>query len=275
LPDLEQDVAAHYRHGGLEAALLAALAAAGKNPDRLAPHDLMGADEFHVGGAQATQHLAAQLGLHANMHLLDIGSGLGGPARQLSAEHGCRVTGIDLSEEYVRVATSLTRRMGLAEHVTFHLASANRLDFPPASFDGATLLHVGMNVPDKAALFAAVHGALRPGGFLAVYDMMRIGEEPLDFPLPWSGAPETSFVETPDAYRAALTRAGFTIATERNRRDFAMETFAAMQARVAQSGPPPIGLGLVMGPAAQQKTGNMRAMIGRGTIAPVEMIARR
>jgi len=275
LPDLEQGVAAHYRHGGLEAALLAALAAAGKNPERLAPHDLMGADEFHIGGTQATQDLAAQLGLHANMHLLDIGSGLGGPARHLSATHGCRVTGIDLSEEYVAVATSLTRRMGLAEHVTFHLASANRLDFPPASFDGATVLHVGMNVPDKTALFAAVHAALRPGGFLAVYDVMRTGEEDLDFPLPWSSTPETSFVETPEAYRAALTSAGFTIVTERNRREFAMEFFAAMRARMAQSGPPPIGLGLVMGPTAQRKTGNMSAMIGRGTIAPVEIIARR
>ena len=210
--DVEKDLTAHYRHGGLEAALMAALAAAGKDTGRLTPHDLMGSDEFHIGGAQATQELAAQLGLHANMHLLDIGSGLGGPARHLSAEYGCRVTGIDLSEEYVGVATSLTRRMGLSEHVTFHLASANRLDFPPASFDGATVLHVGMNVPDKAAFFAAVHGVLRPGGFLAVYDVMRTGEGALDFPVPWSSAPETSFVETPEGYRAALAAAGFTIA---------------------------------------------------------------
>lgn len=275
MPDLEAELAAHYGHGGLEAALLAALRAAGKDPEQLAPHDLMGADEFHIGGAQATEALASQLGLHAAMHLLDIGSGLGGPARHLSAVHGCRVTGIDLTEEYVAVATSLTRRMSLSEHVTFHLGSANSLDFPPGSFDGATLLHVGMNVPDKAGLFAAVHRALRPGGFLAVYDVMRTGPEPLEFPLPWSSAAETSFVETPDAYRAALAGAGFTIATERNRQAFALDSFAATRARLAQSGPPALGLSIVLGPAAQQKSRNMAALVGRGTIAPVEMIARR
>ncbi len=275
MSDLEGTLTAHYRHGGLEAALLAALQAAGKDVDRLTPHDLMGADEFHIGGAQATQELAAQLGLHASMQLLDIGSGLGGPARHLSAAHGCRVTGIDLSPEYVAVATSLTRRMGLSEHVTFHLGSANSLDMPPASFDGATLLHVGMNVPDKPALFAAVHAALRPGGFFAVYDVMRTGPAPIAFPVPWSSAPETSFVETPDAYRDALQAAGFAIAGERNRGAFAAGFFKAMQARLAQSGPPPISLGLVMGPTAPQKVANMIAMVASGTIAPVEIIARK
>ncbi len=189
MSELEGDLTAHYRHGGLEAALLAALQAAGKNPDRLTPHDLMGATTSSISAALTTQDLAAQLGLHAGMQLLDIGSGLGGPARHLSATHGCRVTGIDLSPEYVAVATSLTRRMGLHEHVTFHLGSANGLDMPPASFDGATLLHVGMNVPDKPALFAAVHAALRPGGFFAVYDVMRTGPAPLAFPVPWSTRP--------------------------------------------------------------------------------------
>jgi SAM-dependent methyltransferase len=275
LSQLEGRVTAHYRHGGLEAALLAALQAAGKDVEHLTPHDLMGSDEFHIGGAQATQDLAARLGLHEGMHLLDIGSGIGGVARQLAATYGCRVTGIDLSAEFVAVASSLTRRMGLSERVSFHMASANSLDFPPASFDGAVLLHVGMNVPDKAALFARVHAALRPGGFLAVYDIMRTGPGALDFPQPWSSVPETSFVEPPDAYRAALTGAGFTIADERDRGAFAAEFFKAMQARMAQPGPPAIGPGIVMGPAAPQKLANMRAMVGNGTVAPVEMIARK
>ena len=189
----------HYTHGDLEGVLLAALAAAGKDVQRLQPADLMGADEFHVGGAQATRDLAAQLPLREGMRLLDIGCGLGGPARHFAATHGCHVTGIDLTAEFLAVAESLSRRMGLSEKVTFHPAHTDRIDFPDESFDGVTLLHVGMNIPDKGAAFAAVHRVLRPGGFFAIYDVMRLGEGELSFPVPWAAGPGASFVERPDA----------------------------------------------------------------------------
>jgi SAM-dependent methyltransferase len=230
----DQDVTAHYRHGSLEEALLTAVAAMGKDPMHLSPADLMGADEFHIGGAQATRDLAAQLGLTAAMHLLDLGSGLGGPARHLAATHGCRITGIDLSTEYVAVATSLTRRMGLSNQVNFHEGSAIALPFEETTFDGATLLHVGMNIADKRALCASVHRVLRPGGFFAIYDVMRTGPGDLNFPVPWSSAPETSFVEPPETYRAALTGAGFTIQAERSRAMFARDFFAALRSERAR-----------------------------------------
>lgn len=271
----ENDLRAHYTHGTLGDTLLAALARAGKDIANLKPADMMGADEFHIGGAQATNDLAAQLGLRPGMRLLDIGCGIGGPARHLAAAHDCHVTGIDLTAEYVAVAADLSRRMGLADRVAFREANAARLDFPDASFDGATLLHVGMNIADKAGMFAAIHRVVRPGGFLAVYDIMRTGEGPIDFPVPWSSAPETSFVESPEAYKAALHAAGFTIAAERSRAEFAVAFFAAMRARMAQSGPPPIGLNIIMGPTAPQKIANMVGMLDRGVIAPVEIIARR
>lgn len=270
----ETSLQQHYTHGGLEAALLAALMAAGRDIDHLSPADLGGADEFHIGGAQATKDLAAQLSLTPGMRLLDIGSGLGGPARHL-AEYGCRVVGIDLTPEFVAVANSLTRRMGLSDRVDFRQASADRLDFADSSFDGATLLHVGMNVPDKAAMFAAVHRALKPGGFFAVYDVMRMAEGTLDFPVPWSSQPETSHVETPAAYRAALTAAGFTITAEQSRHVGALAFFAAQRARAAAGGNSPLNLSLVLGPTGPAKIANMIGMITRGLIAPYEMIARR
>ena len=272
---IDHDVRAHYQHGGLEQALIAALAAMGKDPDRLRPADLMGADEFHIGGAQATKHLASGLALTPAMHLLDLGSGLGGPARTLAATCGCRVTGIDLSDEYVAVATSLTRRMGLADRAAFRCGSATALPFGDALFDAATLLHVGMNIADKRALCAGVHRVLRPGGVFAIYDVMRTGPGALDFPVPWSSAAQTSFVEPPEAYRAALAEAGFTIVAERSRADFAREIFAAQRARQVQSAPPPLGPHIVMGPAAARKIANLTAMLERGVIAPTEMIARR
>jgi SAM-dependent methyltransferase len=266
---------AHYRQDGLEAALLAALTAAGKDVDHLRPDDLAGADEFHIGGAMATRELAGQLDLRPGMRLLDIGSGLGGPARHLAAAHGCRVTGIDLTEGFVAIANGLTRRMGMEDAVAFRLANADRLEFDDASFDGVLLLHVGMNIADKAGAFAAVHRVLKPGGFFAVYDIMRVGAGELVFPLPWATGPGTSFVVAPEAYRAALVAAGFTVAPERDRSAAAVAFFAAQQARRERGEAAPLGLGMVMGASAPQKLGNVAGLIRQGVLAPVEMIARK
>jgi ubiquinone/menaquinone biosynthesis C-methylase UbiE len=271
----DQEIKAHYRHGNLEQALLAALAAMGKDPERLVPADLMGADEFHIGGAEATEDLAAQLALTPGMRLLDLGSGIGGPARHLAAAYGCHVTGIDLSDEYVAVAESLSLRMGMGDRVAFRQGSATELPFDEASFDGATLLHVGMNIADKRALCAGAHRALRPGGFFAVYDVMRAGPGALDFPAPWASTAETSFVEPPEVYRAALTEAGFAIVAERSRGAFALEFFTALRERQKQSGPPQLGLPIIMGPATPLKIANVIGMLESGVIAPMEMIARR
>src|SRR5215813_9053830 len=171
---VEQTVAQHYAHGSLEEALLEGLRRSGKNADRIDPDDLAPADEFHIGGRQATVEFADQLGLRAGMELLDIGSGIGGPARYFAHHRQCRVTGIDLTDEYVRVAGALSERAGLAGKLKFVQGSALALPFPSASFDGAYMLHVGMNIGDKATLFKQVKRALKPGGFFGVYDDMRI-----------------------------------------------------------------------------------------------------
>jgi SAM-dependent methyltransferase len=273
--DTERRVAGHYaRGGGLEEALLRALAAAGKDPERLAPEDLAPLEEFHTGGRQATIDLAARMGLRPGMHLLDLGCGIGGAARHLARAQGCRVTGIDLTEEYVAAAAALTRRVGLEEAVLFRHGSALALPFAEASFDGATMLHVGMNVADKAALFAGVRRVLRPGGVFAVYDVMRLAPGALDFPLPWASAEDTSFVEEPASYRRALAAAGFAVEAERDRREFGLAALRATLAQVARAGLPPLGTHLLMGEDFPRKVANQAAALERGVAAPVEIIAR-
>ena len=273
--DTERRVAGHYaRGGGLEEALLRALAAAGKDPERLAPEDLAPLEEFHTGGRQATIDLAARMGLRPGMHLLDLGCGIGGAARHLAHAQGCRVTGIDLTEEYVAAAAALTRRVGLEEAVLFRHGSALALPFAEASFDGATMLHVGMNVADKAALFAGVRRVLRPGGVFAVYDVMRLAPGALDFPLPWASAEDTSFVEEPASYRRALAAAGFAVEAERDRRDFALDALRRQRAQAARAGLPALGTHLLMGEDYPRKIANQTASVERGLISPVEIIAR-
>jgi SAM-dependent methyltransferase len=158
----------------------------------------------------------------------------------------------------------------MANDVSFRQASATALPFADASFDGAYMLHVGMNIADKKSVFAEVRRVLKPGGVFGIYDAMRESDGPFAYPVPWSSEPATNHIDTPDAYRCALAAAGFTVVRERNRRDAALQS---MQQRVAQGGAP-TGLPVVMGAAAAQKLANMRAMIERGLFAPCEIIAR-
>jgi len=272
--ELEQAVARHYAHGSLEQAILNALAAAGKDADRLTPKDLSPVDEFHVGGRQATLAFAEQFAPRPGMRLLDIGCGLGGAARYFASEHGCQVTGIDLSAEYAAVANALAARVGLGERVSCRQGSALALPFAPEGFDGAYMFHVGMNIEDKARLFSEVRRVLKPAGVFGIYDVMRFAEGDLRYPVPWAGGPEASFVADAQSYRRLLAAAGFEVLKERNRRDFALEIFAQMRARAASAAPAPLGLHIVMGTSAGEKAKNLNASIVAGLIAPVEMIAR-
>jgi ubiquinone/menaquinone biosynthesis C-methylase UbiE len=271
---IEQTIAKHYTHGALETALLDGLRQSGKNPDRIDPDDLAPVDEFHIGGRQATVEFAEQLGLRPGMELLDIGSGIGGPARYFAQHRQCRVTGIDLTDEYVRVAGGLSKRAGLADSLKFVQGSALSLPFPAGSFDGAYMLHVGMNIEDKATLFGQVKRVLRPGGVFGVYDVMRIGGGELAFPVPWARTAESSFVAAADDYRRLLRDAGFAVQKERERHAFAIEFFKKMQARVAESGLPPLGLHIVMGADFPHKVKNLVANLENGLVAPSEMICR-
>jgi len=275
---VEQAVAQHYAHGALEQAILEALARTGKDPARLTAADLAPGDEFHIGGLQATMEFAVEMGtvtaIGPGVHLLDIGCGIGGPSRYFAGEQGCRVTGIDLTAEYVQVASSLSRRVGLGDKVDYRHGSALALPFPPSSFDGAYMLHVGMNIADKATLFHEVRRVLKTGAVFGVYDVMREAEGPLYFPLPWSSDPATSFVVGAQAYREKLLQAGFAVEKQRSRRQFAIDFFHKMQARIAEHGPPPFGSQIVMGPTGPTKVNNLIAMLERGLVAPTELVCR-
>ncbi len=272
---IEEIVSQHYAHGSLGATILAALGdTTGQTPQALLER-LAGIDEFHVGGRAATAELAAQLQLSPGLSVLDIGCGLGGTARFLAVAHGCDVTGIDITAEYVETGNILNAKLGLQERISLRCASALELPFPPARFDRATMLHVGMNIPDKAALFTQIARVLKPGGVLAVYDVMRLGDGPLTYPVPWAADEATSFLDTPAGYRGALAAAGMEVVVESNQREMALDFFAKVRERMAQAAPPPLGLHVLMGSEARQKLANLAAGVEAGVIAPVRMLARR
>jgi ubiquinone/menaquinone biosynthesis C-methylase UbiE len=242
--------------------------------DRLSASDLSGGDELHLGWRPATAAHAEDLGLTSGMRVLDVGSGIGGPARYLVETLACQVEGVDLSPEFVAVASALTRRMGLSDRASFREASVLALPFEDAAFDAATMIHVGMNLPEKAGAFAEVRRVLKPGARFGVYDIMRGGAAELPFPMPWATTAETSFVESPDTYRRLLSDAGFTVESETDRRDFVLRLAREMRAKAEKEGPPRLGPQVLMGETARERLGNVMAALERGTITPVEMIAR-
>jgi len=271
----EQRVAQHYAHGTLERSILTALRDAGKDPDHLSLADLAPVDEFHIGGRQATVDFAAQLDIERGLSLLDVGCGLGGASRYFAHEWNCRVTGIDLTEEYVQVAEALAKRTGMAGSVSYRCTSALALPFAAGTFDGAYMLHVGMNIKDKMAVFAEIRRVLKSQGVFGIYDVMQESEGELSFPVPWASSAETSFVESAAAYRRLLDAAGFEVRKGRSRREFAIEFFRVMRARAVQSGGlPPLGLQILMGAASPRKVENMIGNLEHGLIAPTEIICR-
>lgn len=240
------------------------LATVGAGDDPVTSAALAPYDELHAGGAVATGALLELLGLTPEVAVLDVGCGIGGPARLAADRYGCRVTGVDLSPDFVSAARELTERAGLAHLVTFALGDGDRLPCDDASHDRAMLVHVGMNVPDKAALFAEVHRVLRPGGLFGLFEQMRVGPGDLPFPEPWATERDASFVETPDAYQDALTRAGFDVLRVEDRR----------AALAASGGPHQEGLVAVFGEDFATRLANNVAATRAGLLAPVLVLAR-
>jgi SAM-dependent methyltransferase len=275
---VEPGIARHYDISGLEERILVALAETGVDIAHLRAGDLEAVDEFHIGGIAATRELIDRMNLKPGVKLLDIGSGIGGPARFVANNADADVTGIDLTQSYVDTATSLSKRTGMADRTHFVQGSALDMPFGNASFDAAMILHVGMNLPDKAKLMSEVARVLRPGGVFAVYDVMRLKAGALTYPLPWASDETMSFVATPGDYRAAAAAAGFSVTAERPRGAFAIEFFATVRARMAgaqaEGKKPPPGVGLIMGESARTKIANITAALEGGILAPVELILR-
>ncbi|MFD3191682.1 class I SAM-dependent methyltransferase [Sedimentitalea sp. HM32M-2] len=266
------EVAAYYASGSLRDRIVAGLEQAGARPP-LNLDTLAQFDEFHIGGRPATKAFVQRLGLSAGSRILDLGCGLGGPARFIAKTTGARVTGIDLTREFVEVGRELTGMVLMVDRVELVQGSILDLPFQGDRFDVAYMIHVGMNIADKAALAAEAARVLKPGGLFAIYDVMATGTAPPTYPVPWASSADQSALATPANYRAALEGAGFRIESETDRTAFAQAVFAK-RAELQADGLPVLGQHLVMGPDSATKIANLESAINDGRLAPVEIIAR-
>ena len=204
-------VDAYWGRTDLERTILDALAAAGVDLTAPTPRDLAPADQFHGGGKRATDRLARLAGFAPGTRVLDVGGGLGGPARTLAAEHGCLVTVIDATLSYVHAGRALTALTKLADRVTHRQGDALALPADGAPYDAVWTQNSGMHVADKEALYAGFAAMLRPGGVLALQEPMAGPGGPPVFPLMWAREASSSFLREPVQMRRAIEAAGFRV----------------------------------------------------------------
>lgn len=268
-------VQAHYTRSGLGGLILAALEKAGKDLSRLTPEDLAPIDEFHIRGRAATLELARAARVDASMRVLDVGCGVGGTSRCLAREFGCRVTGIDLTDEYCKAAAMLSDRIGLGERIDYRQGDATDLPFPEASFDIVWTEHAAMNIPDKPRLYAEMHRVLKPGGTLAIYDVLAGPSGSVHFPVPWARTPDASFLVTPEELRRLLEGAGFDIETWSDTTDAARAWFVALAEKIRTEGVAPLGFHVLLGSEFPAMAQNQRRNLEEGRIVLAQVVARR
>ncbi|WP_296747506.1 class I SAM-dependent methyltransferase [Mesorhizobium sp.] len=252
----------HYHATGLTERLKAALAVFGPEDQPLKPEQLATLDQFHTRGLAATAELAKLAAITADMSVLDVGSGIGGPARFLAAAYGCHVEGVDLSEPFVDAARYLTGRTGQGGLVSFQAASALALPFGDGEFDVVLLQHVAMNIADREQLYLEIRRVLKPGGRLATFDVVLNNGDPI-YPAPWAKTPGESFLLSADATCEAIESAGFGTLVRQDDTSAAKAWFAELRA----SGPPPSpNLGVVMGPDFAQLAANLGRNLMEGRL---------
>ncbi|MBE2183657.1 MAG: methyltransferase domain-containing protein [Anaerolineae bacterium] len=269
--ETEQQVQAHYNSGiSIYETLIDALKTAGKDIHALTPRDLAPADHFHSGGWRSTLGLANMAGIRAGDYLLDVGGGVGGPARYLAAEIGCTVEVLDLSPEFVRAGEQLTELLGLSDKVHFHNGSALEMPYIEASFDAVITQHSSMNIPDKQLLYREIARVLKPGGMLAMHEFMAGVPGEIRYPLPWASTAGISSMELPDTIRGLLSDLGF---DEAIWQDVTAQTLAMFREQAANSPaqPPALGLHLII-PAINEAIANLGQNMQAGNVVLVQAV---
>jgi ubiquinone/menaquinone biosynthesis C-methylase UbiE len=275
-PIESSEISSHYGRGGLLVRLNAALAADGIDPERPTIEALAPYDQFHGRGLEATVEAADAMPAGPADHLLDIGSGIGGPARFIAERFGCRVTGIDLTPEFCEVARHLTRLLDLDNRVRFETGDATAMPFENGAFDGAYSMNVSMNIADKARFYGEIRRVLKPGGWLLLSEIAAGTGGALEYPTPWAATARASFLSTPSDTEAGLRDAGFEIVQVRDTAE-AARAFGARSRAIVEAGgkPPHRGVMLIHGEVAKDAMANSARALQDGRIVPIEICARR
>ena len=267
-------VSEHYTRDDLAASILTALQKAGKDIDALTIDDLAPVDQFHVRGKQSTLELAKLAGITPQQSILDVGGGLGGPARTLASMFGCNVTVVDLTEEYCRAGAMLTERLGLSDRVCHRQGDALALPFPDASFDIVWTQHSTMNIEDKPSVYAQFQRVLRQEGRYVSQEIMQGGTTPIHFPVPWARDPSISFLQPPSLTRKQIEDAGLVALHWIDETASACDWYEK-RVQTAADGLPTLGIHLLLGEDMMAMSRNQIRNLNENRIAIIHAVFQK
>ena len=268
-------IADHWGKGDVYALIMSPLDKAGKSPDALTVEDLAPVDHFHARGFPATVELADRLPIKPDHHILDIGCGLGGPARYFALHFQCRVSGIDITPAFVEAANKLTSLLGMENQVTIEHGDGQRLPYPDGIFDGDYTQHVTMNVADRTQFFGEAYRVLKPGAFFALTEHGLGPTGNPHYPLPWSMDGSGSYLMSPSETRILLEAAGFEDVLVEDTGQKYLAGYKQAMELAAQGALPPLGVHILLGESAPQKTRNAARNIEEGRTHPVQVLCRK
>ena len=246
----------HYTKSKLFEEIVEKLRGQGINITNLTRSDISAVDELHVGGAEASRALVSGLKIH-NSAVIDVGCGLGGPSRMLADEFNCRVTGIDITPEFIRTARQLSDLVGLHERTEYLVGDALDLPFENGYFDIAWTEHVQMNIENKSRFYGEISRVLRDGGLFIYYDIFRKGDGELKYPLPWANDPSISFLTTTESVHEILTGLGLKKLQTTDFTSRGIDFFNEVFENISQNGMPVLGLNLILGEQTGLKMNNL------------------
>ena len=272
----DNEISAYYGRGNLLSRLNKALAEDGVDPDHPTAEDLAPYDQFDGRGLEATEEIAGLMHAGVADHVLDVGSGIGGPARYFARRFGCRVTGIDLTSEFCDVARHLTRLLALEDRVAFETGNALAMPFADQQFDGAYSMNVSMNIADKLAFCREIHRVLKPGKWLVLSEIARGGGAEVDYPTPWASSARSSFLASSEETKRTLAQAGFEVVRFQSTLEKARASGARSREMVARGEKPPHrAVMLIHGETAAQASANTARGFAEARIVPIEVLARK
>lgn len=266
-----EQIASHYTAANVLDRIDEQLRKQGINPEHPTLEALAPFDNLHSRGPGATIDQIALAGFPAGARVLDVGGGLGGPARALASRADVQVTVLDLTPAFVEQGRILTERLGMSDRVSFELGDGTKMPFADGSFDGVWTQHSTMNIAGKEALYAEIHRVLIPGGRLAMHEVIEGNGEPVDFPLPWAVTPASSDLRNADAMRALIAAAGF---RELFWEDESEKVGAFLMSAPAADLATPPGAA-VLGQAFQERFENFGSNLAAGKIVVIRALFER